>query len=794
MRILKFTLFGFCQGKAVWQLCHVGDRVPCVNTTLPMTVHETLFGAGLIPDPLGPLQDEGQRWIAESDWTLTGTIVFPQSPAKLVVSGISAPSDIFVDGIVIGEAKSAFSTHNFPIPQDVSSGERQLSVRLRSSVFAAKQLQESGGIEIPECPLESWHGFCGPQYLRIPQYLFGWDWGIATGSLGLGALEIVRDEADCRRFPVSSAIISTDLRDGTWFLGVSTPMQISVMDAFEHPVLDLQECRDDEGCEYAIASAKSWWPRGYGDQPLYYASICDSCSKCILREFGFRDVEVRPKISQEAVGAWELVWNKDRPINIKGVNIVPSSAFRDATTGEVQKLFESLIDLEVNLIRQWGGGYYVSDFFYKRANMEGIIVWEELKMAGATYPVDSEDFMISLLDEVDSHLSRSHSNPSFAILSLDNEIGAMLGGNWFNASKPVIDKLTDRYNQFQRTLISNVIDRYRKTIKVIIPTSPWNGFDVHYYNSSVDCLDSRSFPSSDFFLVSEFGFQSWSLPFACGLDGPWRESRLLEQRQHRSGGNEEIWNLITRMFPHLPEEISVEEFAWMSQITQAVCLKSAGEAFMRQRDNVGIMVWQLNDVWPTVSWSLIDFDGIQKPAFFVMKELFSSKPDTNLYRDGTEIVVGPNQSGANKLFVVELFSGSTLEFPIDSDSMSRIEIPDICQAESSTCVAAVSPSNYILLSPLSDIKAPVGNYSVRMDSTTGIFVTVMVEHPTPFIYVYCAKEQEKIIGPNFIFLAPNVWRSFTFGFEKPCSQVRVRNLWSSFRPVSDDSSVQVRYD
>ena len=45
------------------------------------------------------------------------------------------------------------------------------------------------------------------------------------------------------------------------------------------------------------------------------------------------------------------------------------------------------------------------------------MVWEEIKLACATYPVGNEKFVSSLIEEVDSEIARSHSNPSLAFVS-----------------------------------------------------------------------------------------------------------------------------------------------------------------------------------------------------------------------------------------------------------------------------------------------------------------------------------------------------------------------------------------
>ena len=332
----------------MWQLCHVGMRVPCVNTTIPMTVHETLSAAGLIPDPLGPFQDDDLRWIAESDWKLTRNFDV-NAHSHLRVSGVLGPSRIYVAESIVGETDNAFLEYSFPLGS--VEGSTLVEIHLLSSVNKASVF--SG--EIPECPPSEWHGFCGPQYLRIPQYLFGWDWGIGCGSLGVGELNLLSEKP--RVLP--RVMVSTVVREqGNWFLKISheaeLSLQISLSDLNGVLILHPQTCSETV-CEFTVRPVSLWWPKGYGAQTLYIVGLCieDVCEE---REIGFRSVEIRP------IGdAWELVWNGQTAITIKGVNLVPSSAFRDSSEEEIDNVFISLKDLGLNLIRQWGGGYYVSD-------------------------------------------------------------------------------------------------------------------------------------------------------------------------------------------------------------------------------------------------------------------------------------------------------------------------------------------------------------------------------------------------------------------------------------------------
>ena len=72
----------------------------------------------------------------------------------------------------------------------------------------------------------------------------------------------------------------------------------------------------------------------------------------------------------------------------------------------------------------------------------------------------------------------------------------------------------------------------------------------------------------------------------------------------------------------LPE--TIQDYIDFTQWTQAEGLKFGIEHFRRRRPHCsGALLWQFNDCWPCVSWSLVDYDGVEKAAYQAVRRAFA---------------------------------------------------------------------------------------------------------------------------------------------------------------------------
>ncbi len=69
---------------------------------------------------------------------------------------------------------------------------------------------------------------------------------------------------------------------------------------------------------------------------------------------------------------------------------------------------------------------------------------------------------------------------------------------------------------------------------------------------------------------------------------------------------------------------TLAEYVDYTQLMQAEGLAfGIGHYRRRKPHNSGTLVWQFNDCWPGITWSLIDSDGVAKPSWFAVRRAYA---------------------------------------------------------------------------------------------------------------------------------------------------------------------------
>lgn len=383
-----------------------------------------------------------------------------------------------------------------------------------------------------------------------------------------------------------------------------------------------------------IEDAKIWWPRGYGQQPLYDVEVTlyedghkiDSWTKRI----GLRTVDLNLKKGRKAADFAIRV--NGTPIFAMGADYIPEDHLlgrvNPATT---RSLLEKAAFANHNCVRVWGGGYYPEDWFYDICDELGLLVWQDMMFACAVYHL-TEKFENNIKEEFRQNLRRLRHHASLGLICGNNEMEMFVDrGVWVHSKEEVRD-YTIMYERIIPGMLTDIAPQVSYW-----PSSPSSGGafddpgsetrgDQHYWDVWHGDKPFTEYRKFRFRFLSEFGFQSFPLRKTIDLITDDENDRnifsyVMERHQRNGAANGKIMNYMQQTYRY-PSDFDTLLYA--SHMLQADGIRLGIEHFRRYRGEcMGAVVWQLNDCWPVASWSSIDYAGRLKALHYAEKRAFA---------------------------------------------------------------------------------------------------------------------------------------------------------------------------
>jgi beta-mannosidase len=299
----------------------------------------------------------------------------------------------------------------------------------------------------------------------------------------------------------------------------------------------------------------------------------------------------------------------------------------------------------MNMMRVWGGGIYEHDGFYDLCNCLGLLVWQDFMFACAPYPEDEPAFVDNVRAEIHDQVVRLRNHPSLALWCGNNECqllhsfvsrathddGAVLGSLYYDRLMPealaALDPATPYWPGSPAGGPSansmRAGDVHDWTVWHGIPPVPDQDFVGEIDRSPAGIAYTRYAENTGRF-ISEFGIHS-APPMATlrrrmdpqdlSLESPGFLERIKDEPKDKINGM-----LLSNT--GLPE--TLEQYVDFTMLTQAEGLKFGIEHFRRRKPHCsGTLIWQYNDCWPCVSWSLVDYDGAGKASLYATTRAYA---------------------------------------------------------------------------------------------------------------------------------------------------------------------------
>lgn len=629
-----------------------------IAATVPGNVELDLLRAGRIEDPekgsnvylLRPW--EGYQWCYSREFTAPA--LQEGQTLELRFGGIDCLADVFVNGRLVGSPENMLIPHSFDITDCVHEGAgNSVQVILRSVVLES-QRYVNGEFSIGMFASEE------ANFIRKAPSMYGWDIMPRLVSAGLWRSVELRVEDAVHYRDVNYFTVSVDTAARRARLQVQTQLSapMDMLDkmrqritlsrggrvaATAECVVNTQALKQD----IWIDKADLWWPCGYGEPALYKAraELIDTDGNVLAadnRRIGLRTVRLdRTDTSTRENRGRFCFYVNGEPIFIHGTNWVPLDALHSRDTMHVDRMMEMAADLNVNMIRCWGGNVYEDDHFFDRCDELGILVWQDFAMGCNFYPQD-DDFARRIAEEVKSVVLRLRSHPSLALWAGNNEDDQC---SMWGVTLP-FDPTRDRIS---REVIPRVLYEFDLS-RPYLPSSPYVSPEVYAHRDNASAYQPedhlwgpRGYYKDPFYtqasclFCSEIGYHgcpnleslkrmfSKDCVYPWTKDFQWNEEWLTKSvRRYPTMGqtndrNNLMINQVRLLFGDVPKKL--EDFIFASQSVQAEAMKYFLEMWRGQKfdPRTGIIWWNLRDGWPLISDAVVDYYYSRKRAYYYIR-------------------------------------------------------------------------------------------------------------------------------------------------------------------------------
>lgn len=618
------------------------DTLSTFPATIPGTIHTDLLNADLIPDPFFDHQERALRWIEEKDWTYSTSFVLDENQmnytsAELVFEGLDTEAKIWLNDSLILQANNMFRSWRIPVRSLLRTGENQLRVTFESRVN--KYAKKADSLRFVY-PADSDDSKTAP-FVRKAAYHFGWDWAPRFVTCGIWK-PVSLEFYDAARI-AEVWIEQTELTEQKAKLRAHVEVATYQDDLdFEIEVngkqyrLSGSDSLLTTTVDFEIENPKIWWPNGSGDQHLYSIPIRllngEKEIEFTERKIGLRTVELVNE--PDSIGTSFYFRVNGQPLFIKGANYVPQDVFLPRVQpAQYRSLLIAAKEANMNMLRVWGGGVYERDLFYELCDSLGLMVWQDFMFAGTMYPGDAA-FVQNVSEEVRQQIRRLRNHPSLALWCGNNEI-EVAWKNWgwqqkYGYSEADSTKMWNDYLHLFHEVIPEIVEQESPEI-AYVPTSPqsnwgtapnFNHGSMHYWGVWHGRELISAFEENVGRFMVEYGMQSYpemaTLQQFISPENLHLDSPVMQVRQKSYIGNDEIFRHIGDLGVSEPNNLS--DFINASQRAQAEALQTAIYAHINSNGHcMGTLLWQLNDCWPGPSWSIIDYTGSKKTAYYEVK-------------------------------------------------------------------------------------------------------------------------------------------------------------------------------
>jgi beta-mannosidase len=627
------------------------DEKGWLETAVPGDVHSTLLAHGIIEDPYYSTNDQACRWVERKIWVYRREFDTPEdiSDTDVILNfeGLDTLAEVFLNGESIAVSENMFVPLFADLTGKLKEGGNVVVIRFDPVVeYAARQDVSRFWSKVNYERI----------WLRKCACSFSWDWGPRIVTVGIWKdvwLQLVKkariDHLFFKTLSIGAGGAEMEIDVEISRFGAEIPLSVEVFlkgqdtpDRYEAEVVD-----GKASIRFKVENPELWWTFDHGKPYLYELTVHLKAEDNIIDKavdlVGIRTIEVKLH-SESGSPRFTFVLN-GKEIYAKGANWIPAHNFLGAIQDD---RYADLITLSreanMNMLRVWGGGIYEKEAFYRECSRQGLLVWQDFMFSCSELPDYDAAFMANVRTEIIANVKALRSYPCIAIWAGNNESQAIHSEKMYYRSD---------YRFYGEKIFHELIPGLLEnldTTRLYWPSSPWGGNDPNSFSegdthnwavwagdvyprrygepSKMDVstygISYRRYADDTSKFSSEFGIHGSTVKETLRRNIPESELHYgsFELDYRNKDYEPEKADITMAGYSGLPSDL--DQYIDYSMLCQAEGLKFGVEHFRRRKpENSGALIWQLNDCWPGISWSLIDYYLFPKASYYYARRFYN---------------------------------------------------------------------------------------------------------------------------------------------------------------------------
>ena len=612
---------------------------------MPKQVQEFIFEQGELPDP--HIGDNAALWVPvfEQDWLYGKRFITPKSAGNIALcfSGLDTEVDVLLNGEKIAVCNNMNRRWVIPVGKQLrAAGEENiLLLRFRSPKAVMQEKAANQGKSDVKASK-----FLRKCHADFSSYLGARPDFIKMGIFDEVHLDLllaeyfgdvyVRSELT-DNFSQARVIVSPDIQSGK-----TSDISYELFSPAGQSLATATIGRS-ESFAIPVANPELWWPMAYGDQPLYSLKLrlLDQGKALDEKEIKFGIREVKMELKDEKTGEARFGFRiNGKKIFMHGACWAPLEGFTHVWDAKRAAALLDLMKLgNLNFLRVWGEGSIPDHTFFERCDRDGIVVWMEFMTAGGIrFPLEDAGYVANIRAEIADEIKRLRNHPSLALWCGGNEHYLGFPSNDADNTKPVGRELLQK---IMPELVAQLDPQGN-----FHPSSPWGGDnwphgnyplegDFHDYSTvrfqplaTVPLFTTEACQISPYSLHNMKRFMSdsevWPDGFRFTIDKPGKVAWPAGWKKHTGGSS---WEKMGRIQDYCDIQ-NAEDACRVFGTAHGEYLR---ERYERQRRGVpdgqadgnrrswGAAIWRLNDTWPMIYMSVVDYYLEPKIPFYFLK-------------------------------------------------------------------------------------------------------------------------------------------------------------------------------